>query len=408
MSVFRYKAVGQTGDIVEGTLEAADRAGAVARLSDMGYVPISAEPESKGSLAALLSTDIMGGRSRRLSARDVMIATRELATLLEAGVELERALGILVELSARPSVSTLFAGVLDDVRGGSALSDALEKRAGQFPKSYISLVRAGEAGGALDIVFERLAAYLESAHAARENLRSALVYPTLLLVMAIIAVAVMVTVVLPQFEPLFASSGKKLPLLTRIVMGSSDAVEHYGWIAAVVALGGAAFFRQRLRDPVARIAWHARFLAVPLFGSLLLKSDVARLARTLATLLQNGVPTLSAIAIVRETVANAALAEGVGVAAERVQSGATMSDALSTVPRFPDLAAHLIRIGEETGKLESMLERTALIYEDETRRTVQRLLALLLPGLTALMGLFIATIIASIFLAIVSLNQLAF
>jgi len=408
MSTFRYKAVRPTGETVEGQLEAANRQGAVSQLSDMGYLPVRVDQAGGSSVAGILSTNVFGGGSGRISARDIMIATREIATLLDAGVELERALGILVELSERPAIQALFQSILDDVRGGAALSDALGKHAGRFPPSYVSMVRAGEIGGALPVVFERLATYLESAHASRENLRSALIYPILLLVMAILSVAVMVSVVLPQFQPLFAGAGKKLPLLTQIMLSASHAVEQYGLVALLLIFLGGVLFRQRLRNPAARLVWHRRLLALPLLGGLLLKLDIARFARTLGTLMQNGVATLAAFAIVRETVSNTHLAKGLDDAAERIQSGATISDALVAVPGFPDLAAHLIRVGEETGQLEEMLIRLALIYENDSRRTVQRLLALLLPGLTALIGLFIAAIIASIFLAIVSANQLAF
>jgi len=269
------------------------------------------------------------------------------------------------------------------------------------------MVRAGEAGGSLPVVFDRLATFLETAHASRENLRSALIYPIILLVMALIAVAVMVSVVIPQFQPLFAGAGKELPLLTRIMLGASGAVEQYGLAMLLLVAVAALLFRQRLRNPAAGFAWHRGLLSLPLAGGLMLKADVARLARTLGTLLRNGVTTLAAFAIVRETLSNAWLAEGIGHAAERVQSGATISDALVSIPGFPDLAAHLVRVGEETGRLEDMLDRMADIYEDDTQRAIQRLLSVLLPGLTALMGLFIAAIIASIFLAIVSVNQLA-
>ena len=408
MSIFRYKAVRSTGESVEGHLEATNKQGAVSQLADMGYVPVRVDQAGGSSFSNVLSMDVFGGGSGRTSPRDIMIATREIATLLDAGVELERALGIVVELSGRPAIQVLFQNILEDVRGGAALSDALEKRAERFPPSYVSMVRAGEIGGALPIVFERLATYLESAHPSRENLRSALIYPILLLVMAILSVVVMVSVVLPQFEPLFASAGKELPLLTRIMLSASDAVEQYGLIALILILVGGVLFRQRLKNPAFRLSWHRRLLAVPLMGALLLKLDIARFARTLGTLMQNGVATLAAFAIVRETVSNSHLASGLDEAAERIQSGSTISDALVAVPRCPNLAAHLIRVGEETGQLEEMLIRLALIYEDDARRTVQRLLALLLPGLTAIIGLFIAAIIASIFLAIVSVNQLAF
>lgn len=408
MSSFRYKAVRQSGEVVEGHLDAPDRQGAVSQLADMGYVPIRVDAAGGSSVANLLSTNLFGSGAGRISPRDIMIVTREIATLLDAGVELERALDIVLDLSERPALRTLFKEILEDVRGGAALSDALEKRAEKFPPSYVSMVRAGEIGGALPAVFERIASYLESAHASRENLRSALIYPVILLVMAILAVAVMVTVVLPQFEPLFTGAGKELPFLTQIMLTASDVVEQYGLFALLAAVIGWFVFRQHLRNPEVRYVWHRRVLSLPLAGGLLLKLDVARFARTLGTLMQNGVATLAAFAIVRETVANAFLARGMGEAAERIQSGATISDALVEVPHFPDLAAHLIRVGEETGRLEEMLVRLASIYEDDANRSIQRLLSILLPGLTAFIGLFIAAIIASIFLAIVSVNQLAF
>ncbi|MFT5438342.1 MAG: general secretion pathway protein F [Alphaproteobacteria bacterium] len=408
MSTFHYKAVRQTGEIVEGDLEAVDRERALAGLAEMGCVPIKVDLGSGASVSNLLSMDVFGGGSGRIAQRDIMIVTREIATLLDAGVELERALGIIVDLAERPALRDLFRDILEEVRGGSALSDALEKRADKFPRSYVGMVRAGESGGTLAVVMDRIAVFLESSHAARENLRSALIYPILLLVMAVIAVGVMVSVVIPQFEPLFAGAGKELPLLTRLMLSASDGVERYGLIVLGLGAVGVVWFRQRLRKPATRLLWHRRMLSAPLMGGLLLKSDIGSFARTLGALLRNGVSTLAAFAIVRETVSNAYLAEEFGQAAERIQSGTTISDALVSIPHFPALAAHLVRVGEETGRLEDMLDRMAQIYEDDTRRAVQRMLAILLPGLTALMGLFIAAIIASIFLAIVSVNQLAF
>lgn len=408
MNVFHYKAARQTGEVVEGDLEAVDRDGALNNLTEMGYLPIRVDPAAGTSIVGILSTDILGGRWARVTQRDIMIVTREIATLLDAGIELERALGIIIDLGEHAAICDLFRDILEEVRGGAALSDALEKRADKFPQSYVGMVRAGEAGGTMPAVFERIAAFLESAHVARENLKSALIYPVLLLVMAVVAVGIMVSVVIPQFTPLFASAGRQLPWLTRVMLATSNGVQQYGIAILLLATVGGILFRRRLRSPAVRLEWHRRLLSVPLMGTLILKTNTARFGRTLGTLLRNGVTTLAAFAIVRETISNAYLAHGLGQAAERIQSGATISDAIGSIPRFPDLAAHLIQVGEETGKLEDMLDRMATIYEDDTRRAVQRLLAILLPGLTALMGLFIAAIMASVFLAIISVNQLAF
>lgn len=406
MTAFRYKAVRASGEVVEGDMDAPDREALIARLTDAGSMPIRIEPARRESLTGLLSLEIGGGG--RASARDIMIATREIATLLRAGVELERALSIIVELAESRAIRLLFAAVLEEVRGGATLADALDRHRRQFPPSYVSMVRAGEAGGALEVVFARLAEFLERANASRAALRSALIYPVILLFTALIAVVVVVTVVLPQFEPLFAGAGKELPLLTRVMLATSHVVEDY-WLAGVLFLLAVfAGFRLWVRTPGGRLAWHRYLLAVPLLGTLLIRLDVARLARTLGTLLQNGVPTIAALDIVRATLGNQTLANSLGEVTEKVKSGGALSDALAALPRFPPLAAHLARIGEETGQLEDMLIQVGEIFEQESQRTIQRLLALLLPGTTALLGLFIAAIIASVFLAIVNVNQLVF
>lgn len=407
MASFRYKAVRAGGELVEGDMEAPTKAHVMARLADMGYVPIRAEEVGRNALARLLALELFGGGAR-MALRDLMVASRELATLLDAGVELERALDILGRLSERPAVQRTFAAVLDDVRGGSAFSDALERQGEVFPASYVSMVRAGEAGGSLALVVGRLAEYLERAQAARESVRSALIYPVILLVMAVASVVVMVTVVLPQFAPLFADAETELPLLTRGLLALSGFVERTWWaLLAAVALA-ALVVRRRLGVPEVRERFDRRLLELPVVRELILRLETARLTRTLGTLLQNGVATIDALRIAQATVVNRHFAGALGQVAEQVKSGATISDALDRVPRCPVLARHLVRIGEETGRLEDMLLRVAEIYDEEAQRTVRRLLALLVPALTAVLGLIVAVIIASVFLAIVRVNQLAF
>jgi len=405
MPLFRYKAVQTTGDVVEGEREALDRSAVIRWLNESGHVPIRADEVRHAAAPGWLTRDLFG--SRRASRHDIMIFTRELATLLLSGVDLERALQIVASLAEKSALRSMAQSVLDGVRNGKSLADALDVHSEQLPPSYVSMVRAGEAGGALAVVFGRLADVLERTHAARENLRSTLVYPTILLLMAIASVVIMVTVVLPQFEPLFVGSGKTMPLLTRAMLAASHAVQDYGLIGLGVAAAAWFAVRRRLRDPDVRRAWDARLLDLPVVGALIAKIEVARMTRTLGTLLQNGVATIAAIDIVRQTVVNRALAQSLAEVADRVKSGVAISQALADVRRFPALVKHLIMIGEETGQIELMLLRAADIYDEESQRTMRRLMSLLLPGLTILLGLFIAAIIASVFLAILSINQLA-
>lgn len=405
MTSFRYKAVRANGEMVEGDLEATSKAQVMTRLSDMGYMPISAAAVGGSALSRLLAADLFGGD--RMDLRDLMIASRELATLLDAGIELERALEILVALAERPVVQRTFAAVLDDVRGGSALGDALDARGGTFPISYVSMVRAGEIGGSLAVVIGRLSDYLERAQAARETVRSALIYPIILLVMALASVIVMVSVVLPQFTPLFEGAGAELPLLTQGLLALSNFIERAWWALLLGIIALTVVIRRRLAVPEARLRFHRRLLDVPLLRDLILRVETARLTRTLGTLLQNGVATIDALAIARETVVNRHFNRALGEVGDKVKSGATIAQALGEVPRFPTLAAHLVRVGEETGRLESMLLRTADLFEEETQRAIRRMLGLLVPGLTAALGVVVAVIIASVFMAIIRVNQLA-
>nr|BAL55710.1 general secretion pathway protein F [uncultured Gammaproteobacteria bacterium] len=335
--------------------------------------------------------------------------TRELATLLSAGLPLDRGLKVL--LSIFPESSALFAlseRILERVKGGVQLSAALEAEGGLFPKLYVSMVRAGEAGGALESVLERLADYLERAQALKSNVLTALIYPAILVVVAILSLLALLTFVVPQFEEMFQSAGKELPVATQIVIGLADGIRRYGLFALIGALGLIRLGQARLARPEVRYRFHRRLLGLPLVGELWIKLDVARLAQTLSTLLEAGVPLLAALGIVRDTLGNLVLAEAVAQAAGRIKEGGEMSAALEEAGYFPILALQMIKLGEETGKLAPMLAKMAEIYEGEVRIAVQRFLTLLEPALIVGLGAAIAAIILSILVAVVSVNELAF
>jgi general secretion pathway protein F len=407
MPRFRYKAVNGAGEVQEGELDAASESEAVRQLQSMGLLPIRAEEAKASNLRDLLSLDI--GLSRRgLSRREVMLFTRELATLLDAGIELERAFDILQLLSERESVQRVLAQILDEMRGGSTLADTLSRHPGSFSNMYVSLVRAGEAGGALDAIVARLAVFLEQSESVKEEVKSALIYPMVLLGTALLSVVVLVGFVLPSFKPLFDGAGKKLPVPTQIVMAVGEALSTHWWVFLlgfiVVLLG----MRIMLRTETGRLRWDAGILRLPVFGGLVTGVETARLSRTLGTLLGSGVAMLPALEIAGGTVNNQAYRTGLAGVGDAVKSGKRLSDELAETDVFPELGGHLVRVGEESGKLDVMLLKIADIYEQDSRRSVQRLLAILTPVMTILLGALVAGIISSILLAILSINEIAF
>jgi len=292
--------------------------------------------------------------------------------------------------------------VLEKVKGGKSLADALESQLGVFSKFYLNMIRAGEMGGNLGGVLQRLAEYLERSQELKDTVSTALIYPAILLVMSLVSLFVMLTFVVPQFKEMFESAGQALPLPTRIVF-----LQSYGWVLVAAVIAAVQFMKVQLADPQSKRGWDARFLKMPLFGEILLTMEVASFSRTLGTLLGNGVSILKSLGIVRETVGNLLLAELMAHAEDQLKQGRTMSEALAQLAMFPKLAVQMIKMGEETGRLEEMLMRVAVIYDKQLKTTIQRMLALLEPALIISLGLMIAGIIVSILLAILSVNDLA-
>ena len=406
MTLYQYRAVSGSGEIVEGELEAATRDAVIEHLHRQGHTPIRADAVSGASLTRALNQPLF--TAKRVSRRDMVLLTGEIATLLQAGLPLERALEVLVDLAEAPAQRSLLNQILDRIRGGGSLADALAEHERVFPRYYVSMVRAGEAGGSVEVVMSRLADFMERSQKLRENVRSALIYPIIVVVMAGLSVMVLLTVVLPQFTPMFEDAGQALPLITQIVIAAGEVVQSYWWAMA----GGLAALilgiRLRLRNKESRYRWDAMMLRLPLFGGLIAKIEAARFSRTLATLVSNGVAMLTALSIVKDTLGNAVLVQAMEDIGRSLKEGEGLAGPLSKVRHFPRLGAHLIAVGEETGRLEEMLFKAADIYDDEVQRTISRLLALLVPALTLGLGLLIAVIIGAIFAAILSVYDLPF
>lgn len=405
MALFAYKAVNGNGEVEEGLREALDDTALIVQLQQEGYIPIRVAP-SKGRtfLGFRLNTKQM-----HLSQKEMLLLTGELATLLDSGLPLDRSLTVLMELASdNEKLGNLIGRVLEKVKGGSTLADALECQVGVFSKFYLNMIRAGEAGGNLGAVLLRLSEYLERSKELKDTVSTALIYPAILLIMSLASLFVMLTFVVPQFSEMFESAGQALPVPTQIVVGLAEFLQGYWWLLLIAVLGTFGFMNYQLTDPETRKVWDGRFLTMPLFGHIVLNMETANIARTLGTLLGNGVSILNALTIVRETVSNKVLAEAVQDAAEQLKQGRHMSDALLEKTVLPKMALQMIRMGEETGRLEEMLLRVAVIYDKQLKVSIQRMLALLEPVLIISLGIMIAGIIVSILLAILSVNDLAF
>lgn len=406
MPRYRYEAVDAAGEVLRDQLEAASPEAAIERLRDQGLLPLSITETKGGFLRGGLGQPLFSKR-RALSQKIIMLLTQQLSSLLNAGMPLDRALTILIGVIDDEQSKALLERVQEKVRGGSTLADALEAQ-GAFSRFYLNMIRAGETGGALEVVLKRLTEFLERSQALRETVTSALIYPLILLSVSALSVIVLLTFVVPQFQRLFADAGKALPLATQIVIAVGDGFRHYWWAGGVAILLLVAAMRQQLSQPESRMRWDRWFLRLPLFGDLIAKVETARLSRTLGTLLGNGVSLLNALTIVRETLSNRVLAGVLGEVAEQVKTGRGLADPLLESGNFPKLAVQMVRVGEETGQLQEMLLQVADTYDAEVQTAVKRMLTLLEPAMILGLGVIIAGIIMSILVAILSLNDLAF
>jgi general secretion pathway protein F len=402
MPSFRYRAIAPTGEILQGVLEAATKDEVIAKLQEQGNTPIEAQLADKAgaSLSALL------GNSSGVTADQIGMFTEQLANLLGAGLPLDRALQILLDLAETDKMKRLVTRIRDAVRGGSSLSVAMENQGGAFTKLYINMVRAGEMGGTLDRTLRQLAEYLKRSKELRSNVVSALIYPCLLLVMAGGSLLFMLTYVVPKLQPIFDQLGGELPLLTRMVLGLAAVLRYGWWLLILGAVGLVIYFRKQMSEPATRRIWDARFLRLFGVGELLQKMDTARLVRTAGTLLKNGVPLLSTLTIAKNVLTNTVLQDAVEAASKNVKTGGSLAPALMQTKLFPKLALQMVTVGEETGQLDDMLLKVADVYDYEVKTTVDRLLAMFVPALTLFLAGFIAVIVTSMIMAIMSLNNL--
>lgn len=399
MAAFRYEALDSAGHAVAGVLHAETPRQARAQLRAQGLLPSSVAP-----LAGNSGGSRFGASS--LSTAELSLLTRQLATLLESGLTVEQCLNALIEQASDPVSKDVLAGVKAGLLEGQPLAGALGAYARSFPDYYRALVRGGEESGALPSVLMHLADYLDSREALKQKTGLALLYPALVVAVAILIVTGLLIYVVPQVVQVFQQSRQTLPLLTRALIALSDFLQA-GW-PYLVALGVGAGFGMRLalRRAAIRMRWDLALLRAPWLGSLVLGVNTARFSRTLAILVRGGVPLLTALGLGAEVVTNVALRRALERAIEQVREGSSLARALESTGRFPALLVHLVASGEASGRLDRMLERAASLETQALERRLAVFVTVLEPVMILVMGGIVLAIVLAILLPVIEINQL--
>jgi general secretion pathway protein F len=402
MPLFEYKAVSPSGETVRGTMEAGSEESVIAKLQESGNIPLSANAAGKGGF----SLDALKLKRRGMNMREVGQFTQQLATLLGAGLPLDRSLQVLLELAENERIKQTITAVRDQVREGGSLSDALDAQHGSFSRLFINMVRAGEIGGSLDTTLDRLADYMDRSKDLKDSVVSAMIYPIMLMGLAGGSLILLLVYVIPQFTPIFEELGGDLPTITKIVLAAGSVLQNFWWGLIGLTVLAVVMFRRMLANPEKRLRWDTKVLATRWVGDLVAKMEIARLSRTLGTLLSNGVPLLSGLSIARNVMTNSLLRQSVEATTQEVKTGGGLAHNLAATGQFPRLALQMVSVGEETGQLDVMLLKVADTYDKEVRNTIDRLLAIFTPVITMLMAVMIGTIVMSVLMAIMGINEL--
>ncbi|MDX6750482.1 type II secretion system F family protein [Geminicoccaceae bacterium 1502E] len=401
MALFSYRALTTDGEAVTGEIEAADARSAVARLQEGGLIPIAAEPMAARAAGS-------GGLFSRSLKKPVTEFTREFATLLGAGQTVEGALAMLVDATDHRRLQRTLAEVLDAVRGGKALSEAMAADPAAFPRVYTSMIRAGEASGRLEQVAAELAVLRERADALQRRLTSAMIYPAVLLLASLGSLAILLTVVVPKFAPLFANAGEALPGSTRIVLAAADLLTEQGPVILLGLLALLLILRQLLARPAVRGALDRWLLNAPLLGKLARERVTAQAMRGLATLMAGGLDLPQALGMVRDMIANQAARAAFDEVVAGVRQGRTLAACLAEADVLAPLALKMLRVGEESGRLAAVAAHLADSFEERVATRLTRLVAVIEPAMVIFLGVLVGGIVTSILTAVVSVNDLAF
>lgn len=397
MPVFSYRATTLDGTIMEGVVEAVDETSAIEKLKNSGYIPLK---------IATPRVDLKKKFSLRSSRGDLLTFTTELSALLGAGLPLDRSLNILADISESREMKNVVQAVLKSIREGSSFSDAVQKHPRIFPRLYVNMIRAGEAGGVLDVVLEKLNEFLESSKALKDHIVSVMIYPAILIATSGISIIVLLTYVLPKFSVIFAELGGALPVPTQILLAFSNALKTYWWVAVAFCFAGWLILDNYKKTDTGRYNWDK--FKLKMMGDVIRKLETARFCRTLGTLLKSGVPLLQALNNAKDVVNNQVIAAAIDSVSAGAKEGKGIAMPLSNTGVFPALALSMIKVGEETGQLDAMLLKVANTYEKSLNVAIKRFVSLLEPVMILTMGVIIAAIVISILMAIFSIIELPF
>ena len=398
---FYFKAVAADGKMRTGILHGDTERWVAQELRKQGLTPVYVGLTEKKAFELSLPGFSRGRR------RDVLFFTQELSTLLNAGVPLDRSLSITSELTERPTFKSVVSDVLRTLKGGKSLADSLATKPEYFSELYINMVRAGEASGSLAAVFDRLAEFERTRDDLRSYIVSSMVYPALLTSVGVASIVFMLTFVVPRFAQVFQDSQIQMPLPTKLMFDASNFLKKYGWLIIGGGVAVIAVVRSYIATDKGRMKWDTFRLKLPVLGVALRKAEVARFARAMSTLVANSVPLVQSINIAGATLNNKKIARSLSIVSQGVKRGEGISTPLRRTGEFPPLAAHLLAVGEETGRLDHMFSRMADIYESDTRAAIKRFTALFEPVIILVMGIIVGTLILSMLLAITSINEVA-
>ncbi|MCX8070638.1 MAG: type II secretion system F family protein [Thermodesulfovibrionales bacterium] len=397
MPNFSYKASTKEGVLVDGLFDAPDEKYVVERLKKTGLIPIEISPVNEGIKRKFLSG---------ISTRDVLSFTTQLSTMLNSGLPLDRSLNILSNITDNRKLQEVISSILKSIREGSSFSEALNRHPQVFSRLYVNMVKAGEVGGVLEIVLEKLVDFLESTRELKDSIFSAMIYPTILLTTGTISIIVLLTYVLPKFTSIFSELGTTLPLSTTILINISTKLQDFWWIVMLSFVMLVIFLNRFVKTEDGRRIWDKT--KIRLLGNLIKELETARFSRTLGTLLKSGVPLIQALNNVKDITNNTIVSATIEQLAKDVKEGKTISDSLNNTKLFPKLALSMIKVGEESGQLEDMLLKVATNYEKSLKQSIKRFVGFIEPVMILTMGLIIGFIVLSMLAAIFSITDLPF
>ena len=403
MAKFKYTAIDASGKQVSGKIDAPNDAQARAKLAAQNLI-VSSLAEDGFSLGKK-SSKKSAGYNKKISGEQLMIFTRQLATLLQAGLPLLRAIQILTDQEKNPAFKTALQNISENIQGGNSLSDALSQYPRMFDRLYINMIRAGEAGGVIDTVLDRLAMFQEKAMKIRKKVKSAMVYPTVVISVAFVIVWVLLTFVVPSFQKMIASQGGTMPPLTQFVMDLGNGLRDHWFLTIIAIVAVISGLRFIFRNSKTKAVLDRFVFKVPKIGSFVRIVTVSRFARTFGTLMSSGVPILQAMTITRDTLDNVVLREALDRVHDRVRDGDTLAQPLEQTKVFPPMVCSMVQVGEETGQLPEMLNRVADNYDEEVDNAVGALTSVIEPLLIVFLAVVVGTIVVAMFMPIITIIQ---